>query len=109
MGMSTDAIAIFGWAYDYTIDDELQEKLELLWDSGTGDSAVMVGRHCCNSEPYFYFAAHEVLCGRGDIAPLSGLMGADVEAMTKTLKKFCKDNDIEFQEPKFLLLVWADL
>mgnify|MGYP001568273717 FL=1 len=106
MGMSTDAIAIFGWAYTGS-DGDLEEKLEGIYKDyyGQPHNGIIVGKHCCDSEPYFFIAAEIATCFRGSTEPLQPLLSHDVQEMTERLRAFCVDNGVEFLQPEFLLLV----
>jgi hypothetical protein len=111
MGMSTDAIAIFGWAYEMYDYEEIEQKLQEIFDKEYGqpdEDDVTVGMHCCASEPYFFVAAKVVTCSRGDTSSLAPLVNKDVGDMTERLKDFCAKHEIPFKEPQFLLVVWSD-
>lgn len=111
MGMSTDAIALFGWTYEWIDDEVLKQKLHDIFEDRYGEpfEGVTVGKHCCCSEPYFFIAANTERCWRGGVTSLQPLLSADIAEMTQVLKDFCEKHGIEFQEPGFKMVVWADL
>jgi hypothetical protein len=110
--MSTDAIAIFGWAYtENDTDEAINEKLEALLDQHPAGliDGIEIGYHCCITESYYYVAAKQVTCWRGSVQDLSPLLDADRVEMTEAMRAFCDKHNIPFKEPQYLLLVWAEL
>jgi hypothetical protein len=111
MGMSTDAILFYGIALPE--GDEASEVVERIFDTKFGspsEDGIIVGQHCCSNEPMFYIAAAELICWRGHVQDASEFVARHNTAeMNEKIKDFCAREGIEHAEPRWNLVVYAEI
>lgn len=114
MGQATDAILYYGFelfgeedhgdyskdAVDYII--ELQDKF---WN--IDKHGVVIGRHCSYEYPMYYICGYRLRAARGYPEEVPFDIMNDSTKMSdcrKNIETFCKEHNIPFQEPKWMLV-----
>lgn len=111
MGQSTDAILYYGFELlsdgNYSMEEE-EHIIELqakFWD--IDKHGVLIGRHCSYEHPMYYICGYNLRAARGyPEEVLSDVMKDNTRMLDwrKNIEVFCKEHNIPFQEPKWMLV-----
>lgn len=105
MGQSTDAYLFYGIDFG---EDHADKMFELMMEHGPYDHGhVVVSKHCSDSAPMFFvcirWSYYRAYRGYPEEFDPAGLVKLDREWMNTTLRRFCEDHGLPYEEPQWLL------
>lgn len=112
MGTATDAFLYYGFDWfseddpgDYTQEDI--ERFDELYTRNLSDTnpKVSIGYHCSGEFPVYFICAYILKASRGSPSDVDiSVFNDETEAkMRQEILEFCSANQIQMQEPKWIL------